>query len=333
GTANVVGLPVGANVGTVREVAGAASNLAIQTQPSATATAGVAFTQQPVLQVLDQFGNVRSVANGVSDSTVVTASRGTGSGTLQGTTSRTAVNGVVTFTNLAHNVANSITLTFGGSGLASTNSSAIAVSPAAADRLVFATQPGSTTYGSVLSAAPVVKTQDPFGNDSTVGLGSSKLVTLDVSSGSLLGTSSMDIGTGAGNGTASFAGLKVSAAGTGKQLTASVASGLTSAVSASFDVAKATLSGSVTANSKTYDGTTAAAIATRSLSGVLGSDVVTLSGGTASFPNKNVGTTKTVTATGLSLSGTAAANYVLSSTTASTTADISSRTLTVSATG
>ena len=38
-----------------------------------------------------------------------------------------------------------------------------------------------------------------------------------------------------------FSGLKVSMAGTGKQLTASVANGLTSAVSSSFDVANATV--------------------------------------------------------------------------------------------
>src|SRR5207249_830669 len=117
---------------------------------------------------------------------------------------------------------------------------------------------------------------------------------------------------------------------TGKQLTASVTSGLSSALSASFDVAKATVSGSITASSKTYDGTTAATIITRSLSGVLGSDVVSLSGGTASFASKTVGTGKTVTATGLSLSGADAGNYQLASTTASTTADITAKTLTVS---
>src|SRR5438552_1266648 len=84
------------------------------TPPSATATAGVAFAQQPIVQVRDQFGTLRSAANGVSDSTVVTATRNTGSGTLQGATSRTAANGLVTFTNLSHNVATTITLSFSG---------------------------------------------------------------------------------------------------------------------------------------------------------------------------------------------------------------------------
>src|SRR5207302_100803 len=72
--------------------------------------------------------------------------------------------------------------------------------------------------------------------------------------------------------------------------------------SATADVTPATVSASITADNKVYDGTTAATIATRSLSGVLGSDTVSLSGGTASFASKTVGTAKTVTATGPSLS-------------------------------
>ena len=47
---------------------------------------------KPVVRVEDQYGNLRSADN----STVVTASRSGGSGTLQGTTNLTAVNGIVT---------------------------------------------------------------------------------------------------------------------------------------------------------------------------------------------------------------------------------------------
>jgi hypothetical protein len=61
----------------------------------------VSFAQQPILQVLDQFGTVRSTANGVSDSTVVTAARSAGSGTLQGTLTATATNGVALRQSLA----------------------------------------------------------------------------------------------------------------------------------------------------------------------------------------------------------------------------------------
>src|SRR5262249_57934988 len=129
------------------------------------------------------------------------------------------------------------------------------------------------------------------GNDSTVGLGASQLVTLTVSTGtgSLLGAASLDIGTAAGNGTVSFSGLQVSMAGTSKQLSAS-SSGLTSALSSSFNVNQATVTGSITANNKIYDGTTAATIASRALSGALAGDDVRLSGGSASFASKSVGT-------------------------------------------
>jgi hypothetical protein len=76
----------------------------------------------------------------------------------------------------------------------------------------------------------------------------------------------------------------------------------------------------VTLNSRPYDGTmTAATIATRSLTGIIGSDDVNLgtSGVAGAFTNQNAGS-YTVTITGLSLSGTTAGNYTLTST--STTA-------------
>ena len=55
-------------------------------------------------------------------------------------------------------------------------------------------------------------------------------------------------------------------------------------------------------------------------------------GGTATFDDKNVGNGKTVTVTGLSLSGADAGNYTVN-TTATTTADITPRALMVSAAG
>src|SRR5207244_6263307 len=106
------------NLGALREVAGAANKLVIRTQPSSTATAGVAFAQQPVIEVQDQFGTLRSAANGTADnSTSVSAARNAGSGTRQGTTAFTAAHGVVTYTNLSHNVATNITVTFSSASL------------------------------------------------------------------------------------------------------------------------------------------------------------------------------------------------------------------------
>src|SRR5439155_731910 len=99
--------------------------------------------------------------------------------------------------------------------------------------------------------------------------------------------------------------------------------------SASANITAASLTPLVSANNKVYDGTTAATIATRSLNGVPGSDNISLSGGTASFATKTVGASKTVSVSGLGLSGTDAGNYQLASTSATTTADITARSLMV----
>jgi hypothetical protein len=96
-----------------------------------------------------------------------------------------------------------------------------------------------------------------------------------------------------------------------------------------INVAKAPLTASFTANDKPYDGNTTATIATRKVNGVVGSDDVSLTGGVATFADKNVGTGKTVTATGFSVSGASVGNYVLSSPSASATASITPLPLTV----
>jgi hypothetical protein len=90
------------------------------------------------------------------------------------------------------------------------------------------------------------------------------------------------------------------------------------------------LTGNITASDRIYDGTTAAAISSRSLSGVIGSDDVIYTGGTATFANKNAGTAKVVTATGLGLSGADAGNYTVNAT-ATTTANITPAPLVITA--
>jgi len=104
--------------------------------------------------------------------------------------------------------------------------------------------------------------------------------------------------------------------------------GFTSA--ANYAINKLALAGSVTAANKSYDSTNAAAITSRSLAGAVGGDAVSYTGGTATFSDQNVGVAKTVTATGLGLSGSDAGNYSVN-TTAITTADITPATLTVTA--
>ena len=89
----------------------------------------------------------------------------------------------------------------------------------------------------------------------------------------------------------------------------------------------AALVGSILAANRTYDGTVAATITGRTLTGVIAGDSVTYVGGTANFANKNAGTGKVVTAAGLSLAGTDAANYTVNSS-ATTTADIATLSIT-----
>ncbi len=139
----------------------AAIRLTIAVQPSATATAGVTFAQQPSVRIEDQFGNLRSGDN----STVVTAARAAGSGTLQGTTSLPAANGIVSFSDLSHNAATNITIAFTSSGLASATSGTIAVSAGSADHLTIQSQPSaSATAGVVFAQQPKVRIEDSFGN-------------------------------------------------------------------------------------------------------------------------------------------------------------------------
>jgi len=98
--------------------------------------------------------------------------------------------------------------------------------------------------------------------------------------------------------------------------------------SATADITPLAITGSITAANKVYDATTAATITGRTLSGVISGDIVSYLGGTAIFADKNVGSAKTVSATGLSLSGTDAANYALSTPAVTTTADITPLTIT-----
>jgi hypothetical protein len=116
---------------------------------------------------------------------------------------------------------------------------------------------------------------------------------------------------GAGK-TVSVTGLALGGAKAGNYVLVS-----TSASGAIGTINAATLTASLTGTvSKTYDGTTVAALAAANygLSGVLGGDAVTLSNPTAgTYDSKNVGTGKTVTVMGLTLGGAGAGNYVLAS--------------------
>ncbi|MGO9924476.1 MAG: hypothetical protein ACLQIB_58585 [Isosphaeraceae bacterium] len=153
-------------------------SLLIRAEPSPTAIAGVAFAAQPVVYEEDQFGNLETG----DDSTVITASLQSGKGPLQGMTSATVSGGVATFTNLADDTAEAITLAFFGGGLSAGPSIGIAVTPGPTARLVIQTQPSpTTTAGVALATQPVVYEEDQFGNLETGD--SSTVITASLASG------------------------------------------------------------------------------------------------------------------------------------------------------
>jgi len=96
-----------------------------------------------------------------------------------------------------------------------------------------------------------------------------------------------------------------------------------------------TVASGLTANNKVYDGTTTATISSNNvvLSGVLAGDAANVklstNGYTASFATATVGSGKTVTVSGLTLSGSAAGNYTLTQP-SGLTANITAAVLTVS---
>lgn len=100
----------------------AATHLVIATQPAGGIAGGGALTTQPIVEA-------RS-AGGVIDPSFVgtiTATLASGSGSLTGTTSKPAVAGAATFTDLALSVVGNNTITFSASGLASVTSNGVAV--------------------------------------------------------------------------------------------------------------------------------------------------------------------------------------------------------------
>jgi hypothetical protein len=122
-------------------------------------------------------------------------------------------------------------------GSGHTGSATITVTATTATVLAFTTSPAGATAGSAFSTQPVVKTQDAYGNNSTVGLEGTNTVTVAIKTGTgtLQGTTSYNIGTDGGNGTFAGVGLRIDQAGS-FTLSATMTSGLTESDSSSFTV-------------------------------------------------------------------------------------------------
>lgn len=90
------------------------------------------------------------------------------------------------------------------------------------------------------------------------------------------------------------------------------------------NITKRLLTLSVTAASKVYDGTSSVTL-TPQTSGIVAGDTASIQFATAAFNNPNVGTGKTVSFSGASLSGASAGNYQLSATSGTVSASITVR--------
>ena len=139
-----------------------ATQLGITTQPSAAVANGAALAQQPILQLRDAAGKAVSQAG-----VVVTASIGSGGGTLGGTTTAsTNASGVAAFTNLAiSGVVGARTLSFSAPSLASAASNSIALTAGAASQLAIATPPSpAPASGAAFAQQPVIQLSDASAN-------------------------------------------------------------------------------------------------------------------------------------------------------------------------
>lgn len=276
------------------------------TQPTATANITAA--------TLTYSANAATRAYGAADPSF----SGTVSGFVGGETQGTATAGSPSFSTTANSLSPVGTYPINGSGLTANNGNYVFVEAAGnataftitkADQTIsFGTLPNKT-YGdadislsaSVPSGLPITYT--PFGSCSISG-------------------STLSI-TGAGTCT-----VTANQPGDANHNAAP-------AVSQAFTIAQKTVTASITAVNKVYDGTSVATLSGCTVSGLVPADAanVTCSAGSATFSDKNVGTGKTVTATGITLGGSAAANYFLSPNTAIASANITQLDITPLPTG
>jgi hypothetical protein len=213
----------------VKSNAGQPTQLGLVTAPSNSAQAGVAFSQQPVVQLRDAFGNDVS-SGGTEVIATVTAGGGTATYTAPVTTD---AEGLATFTDLAiggpvAGTAQTVTFSFGGA--ITTLSATVQLTPGPAAQLVMVTEPSTPVQaGWAFATQPAVSITDQYGNQVDTDLA----VTASLASGdpALAGTTSV----AAVAGVATFTDLRVDGT-TGDRTIGFGAGSLTGATSATIVV-------------------------------------------------------------------------------------------------
>lgn len=218
---------------------GTATKLAFQTQPG-DAPEGSSLAPQPAVVIQDVDGNPVKTGTGATKSVTITKLTGPATGVFACTTNpRTASTGVATFSGCrvtGDNGAGTYTISATSSGLSSVTSDPFLITPAAADRLVFTTQPvGGVPEGVDLPTQPVVVVQDMYKNVVTSDTGD---VTLTRASGPATGVVSCSSNPkAASSGVATFSGCQITGQRAAGSYTLQASrSGLTAGVSSSFTI-------------------------------------------------------------------------------------------------
>jgi hypothetical protein len=223
------GLNTGTNIFVYTIVAGAPTKLGFKVQPVNTA-AGASIFPAVQVSIQDSIGNTVTTSNAP---VTIAIANNAGGGTLGGTLTVNAVNGVAIFSNLKINAAGTgYTLTATSGVLTAATSNAFNILASTANHLSFFVQPTDATAGASIAPAIQVEVQDTFGNRLT---SASDSITLGIGNnpggGTLSGTTTVN----ASNGLATFSGLSIDKAGAGYTLTASAAGPL-SGTSSTFAI-------------------------------------------------------------------------------------------------
>src|SRR5882724_5557212 len=216
---------------TFNVVAGNATKLALS---GATTDLNSSTTRLLTATIQDTAGN--TISTGADSTLSVTFGKTSGTGSVTGLGSSTAVAGVATLT-VTGNVAGSVTITASATGsggaLAAGTGNPIAfnVMAGTASKLAFVQQPTTTTAGQTISPAVTVQIHDANGNLTTSTASVGIAILFNPSSGTLNGGTPIS----AVSGTATFSNLSIDKAGVNYTVQAT-STGLTSASSLQFTI-------------------------------------------------------------------------------------------------
>lgn len=249
-----------------------ADRLVFTNQPSASASAGIAFASQPVIAV--RAGASSTAVNDQGTTVTLSLKPGTGASgatlTCDGGLSHTVINGVAAYTGCKidrisptspSNPYKIVATATNLPALTSAESNNVAITAGPAAKLGFTAQPTGGVASQVFPIQPVVAIQDAGGNTVTSGTNSTATVTLSLGAGSPAGavlSCTGGLSKAAVAGVATFAGCMVNFAGTYTIVTtaSNLAAGtsVTSATSTSFVVTAPTAAITLTTSAPTPPG-------------------------------------------------------------------------------